>query len=201
MGVGTATPGLEIGRKGLKTCYDFIDEAGEKPWFIWYAPFLPHSPHNPPERLLKKYTAEGKSIHVARYQAMCEWFDETCGELLDYVDKKGQADNTLVVYVTDNGWIQSLDSPKYAAKSKRSQYDGGVRTPIMLKWPGHIKPARYDETLVNSIDLVPTILAAADISATNEMPGLNLLNVCRNNRQVRPCRDLRRDLRPRHRQC
>lgn len=168
--------GLKIGREGMQPVFDFIDSAGEKPFFIWYAPFLPHSPHNPPQRLLQKYTAPGKSIHVARYHAMCEWFDETCGELLDYLDRKNMAEDTLVVFVTDNGWIQAEDSRQFAAKSKRSPYDGGIRTPIMIRWPGHAQPGRYD-TLVSSIDLAPTILAAAGLQKTEEMPGIDLINV------------------------
>ncbi len=168
--------GLKIGRTGLKPIYDFIDDAGEKPFFIWYAPFLPHTPHTPPQRLLDKYTAPGKSIHVARYQAMCEWFDETCGELLGFLDKKKLSEDTLVVFVTDNGWIQQVQKRGYAPRSKRSPYDGGVRTPIMLRWPGHIKPGSYD-TLVNSIDLVPTILTAAGVKPPEEMQGIDLQKV------------------------
>ena len=170
-------PGLTIGRKGLKPIFDFIDTAGDKPFFIWYAPFLPHTPHNPPARLLSKYKAEGKSIHVARYQAMCEWFDETCGELLGYLDKKKLSDDTLVVFVTDNGWIQKEKSRGSDARSKRSPFDGGTRTPVMLRWPGKLKAARHD-TLVSSIDLAPTILAAAGLEARPEMQGVNLLDVC-----------------------
>ncbi|MEZ6067216.1 MAG: sulfatase [Planctomycetaceae bacterium] len=171
--------GLKIGREGLAEIATFLDEPGDQPWFIWYAPFLPHSPHNPPQRLLDKYTAEGKSLHVARYQAMCEWFDESCGELLKLLDERGLAENTLVIYTCDNGWIQDEASPQYAAKSKRSPYDGGVRSPLMLRWPGHIEPARY-ETLVSTIDIAPTILAACGQPPSKEMPGLNLLDVCRN---------------------
>ena len=168
--------GLKVGREGLQPVFDFVDRAKGKPFFLWYAPFLPHSPHNPPKRLLDKSTAEGQSIHVARYQAMCEWFDETCGALLEGLDVRGLADNTLVVYVTDNGWIQDENSPRYAPRSKRSPYDGGLRTPILLRWPGRIAPGRH-ETLASSIDLAPTILAAAGLKATTEMPGLNLLDV------------------------
>ena len=169
--------GLKIGRQGMQPIFDFIENAGEKPFFLWYAPFMPHSPHTPPKRLLDKYTAPGKSLHVAKYQAMCEWFDETCGQLLDYLDDKNLSENTLVVFVTDNGWIQSENSPRYAPKSKRTQYDGGLRTPIMLRWPKRIKPKRYDDTLVSSVDLAPTILAAAGLKPTPEMMGINLLNV------------------------
>jgi uncharacterized sulfatase len=169
--------GLAIGRDGLQPIYDFIADAGERPWFVWYAPLLPHSPHNPPQRLLDKYADDGQSLHVARYQAMCQWSDELIGQLLDHLDEHGLADNTLVVYVADNGWIQNEDNPQYAPRSKRSPYEGGIRTPILLRWPGHIEAARYDDTLVSSIDLAPTILAAAGLKSTGDMPGLNLLEV------------------------
>ena len=167
--------GLKIGREGLRPVEDFLDECGDKPFFIWYAPFLPHTPHNPPARLLKKYATDGRSIHVARYYAMCEWFDETCGELLGILEKRKLADNTLVVYVTDNGWIQRESGRGYAPKSKRSPNDGGIRTPIMLRWPGKIAPKEYD-TLVNSIDLAPTILAACGAKKPDVMPGVDLLD-------------------------
>ena len=167
--------GLKIGRTGMKPMFDFIDSAGDKPFFIWYAPFLPHTPHNPPKRLLDKYKKDGRSIHVAKYFAMCEWFDETCGELLKHLDEKGLAKNTLVVYVTDNGWIQKEKSGGYAPRSKRSPNEGGIRTPIMLRWPGKIKPVRDEKTLVSSIDLTPTILAACGLKPTDEMTGANLL--------------------------
>lgn len=168
--------GLKIGRNGMKPIFDFIDRAGDRPFFVWYAPFLPHSPHNPPPRLLEKYTSKTDSIHVARYWAMCEWFDETCGQLLDHLERKGLTKNTLVVFVTDNGWIQQPGSPRYAPKSKRSPYDGGIRTPIILRWPGHIQPRRDEEHLAISTDLVPTILAACGIDSTPAMQGIDLLD-------------------------
>lgn len=168
--------GLEIGRQGMKPINDFIDLATEagKPFFVWYAPFLPHAPHNPPKRLLKKYQQEGRTKAVAAYYAMCEWFDETCGQLLDKLEEKGIADNTLVIYVTDNGWIQSPVLNRYAERSKRSPYEGGTRTPIMFRWPGKFKPAERPE-LCSSVDIVPTILAATGIEIPGELPGLNLL--------------------------
>jgi len=170
--------GLEIGRKGLKPIFDFLDGCGERPFFVWYAPFLPHTPHNPPKRLLDRYKGKTDSIHVARYYAMCEWFDETCGELLGYLDRKKLAENTLVVFVTDNGWIQNPKRGGHTPRSKRSQYDGGVRTPIMLRWPGKIRPG-VRESLASSVDIAPTILAACDLERTPRMSGIDLLDVCR----------------------
>lgn len=169
--------GLKIGRQGLQPIYDFIESRGDKPFFLWYAPMLPHQPHNPPQRLLDKYVGKTDSLHVARYWAMCEWFDETCGELLDYLDKRNLAENTLVIYVTDNGWIQDPTAAKFAPRSKRSPYEGGIRTPIIVRWPGHIEPRHDDQTLVSSLDLAPTILAAAGMTPTKDMSGINLLDV------------------------
>ena len=167
--------GLTIGRRSMKPITDFIDAAGDTPFFIWYAPFLPHSPHNPPQPLLAKYKDKTPSLHVARYWAMCEWFDQTCGQLLDHLDKRGLAQNTLVLYVCDNGWIQRPDSGRYAPRSKRTRFDGGVRTPIMVRWPGHVEPRRDDDTPVSSIDLAPTILAACGLARTPDMQGVDLL--------------------------
>ena len=102
--------GLKIGREGMQPVTDFIDQAvsEQKPFFIWYAPFLPHTPHNPPKRLLSKYTGRGLALDIARYYAMCEWFDETCGQLLDHLAKRRLVDDTFVVFVNDNGWVQPL---------------------------------------------------------------------------------------------
>ncbi|HUT11377.1 MAG TPA: sulfatase [Thermoguttaceae bacterium] len=168
--------GLKIGREGLEPIFDFIKSAGDRPFFIWYAPFLPHAPHNPPEALLAKYRDKTDSIHVARYWAMCEWFDQTCGELLGHLDRKGLAENTLVVFVTDNGWIQQPDAGNYAPRSKRSPNEGGIRTPIMLRWPKRIEPARDAQTPAISIDLAPTILAACGLEPTESMQGVSLLD-------------------------
>jgi len=167
--------GLKIGRQGMKEIFDFIDDAGEKPFFVWYAPFLPHTPHNPPKRLFDKYAKKTESKFIARYWAMCEWFDETCGQLLNHLDEKKLADNTIVLYVTDNGWIQRADNGRYAPRSKRSQYDGGLRTPIMVRWPGKVKPGERPE-LANSIDLAPTLLKACGLAPTKAMQGIDLLD-------------------------
>src|SRR5262249_51931509 len=99
--------GLVIGRKTMKPIYDFIDQnKGKKPFFVWYAPMMPHEPHDPPERILKKYQSKDRNIKLAKYYAMIEWFDETVGELLAHLDEKKLADDTLVLFVVDNGWIQ-----------------------------------------------------------------------------------------------
>ena len=176
--------GLSIGRDGMKPVTDFIDHAvaTEKPFLVWYAPFLPHTPHNPPARLLAKYRKDGVALDVAKYHAMCEWFDETCGELLDHLDSRGLTDNTLVLFICDNGWAApstNADDPNqkkwkgYAMRSKSSPFENGIRTPIMVSWPGKIIPGRPDD-LAHAVDLFPTIAAATGIKPPANLPGLNL---------------------------
>ncbi|MCR9199096.1 MAG: sulfatase-like hydrolase/transferase, partial [Planctomycetaceae bacterium] len=178
--------GLEIGRKSMQPVFDFVDMAveDEKPFFLWYAPFLPHTPHTAPERILNKYKQPGRSLKLAKYYAMVDWFDETCGQLMDHLDKAGVSDNTMIVYVTDNGWIQRTEDtkvpdgwrPSFAPRSKQSPYEGGTRTPIMISWPEHVPVADRPE-VVSSIDLAPTILSAVGLDVPDEMPGVDLLPV------------------------
>ena len=169
--------GLKIGREGLEPIFNFIEDAEskDKPFFIWHAPFLPHTPHNPPATLEEKYLEVAPSPYIAKYWAMVEWFDQTTGELLDYLKTKGLEENTIIVYTSDNGWIQSIDARGYAPRSKRAPHEGGIRTPIMFKYPGKIKPAIDRENLVSNIDLIPTILSLLGIDR-GDLPGINVLD-------------------------
>lgn len=170
--------GLKIGREGMEPVLEFIDRcvADDQPFFAWYAPFLPHTPHNPPPRLLAKYKAKGiESEHVARYYAMVEWFDETCGQLTEHLDARGIREKTLIVYIGDNGWIQDPGSSGFAARSKQSPNEGGTRQPTMFCWPGVIQPGDRQQQLCSSVDIFPTALAAAGVDIPQELPGYNLL--------------------------
>jgi len=163
--------GLKIGREGLLPVYEFMKrmKADKDPFFVWYAPFLPHTPHNPPERLLKKYSAAPKSQR--KYYAMCEWFDETCRDLLKFIDDEDLRENTVIVYICDNGW-GSLGQ----GSVKMSPYDLGARTPIMIRWPEKLKPEMDHENFASNLDIVPTILKLAGAQIPAEMSGINLLN-------------------------
>ena len=106
---------------------------------------------------------------------MCTWFDETCGQLIDLLEKRNLRDDTIIVYVTDNGWIQNPERGGYAPRSKQTPYEGGIRTPIMFSWPnGGLKNGKRKD-VVSSIDLFPTVLAATGARTPKGLPGLNLL--------------------------
>ncbi|WP_394171902.1 sulfatase family protein [Thalassotalea litorea] len=168
--------GLKIGREGIVKITDFMDRAKavNQPFFVWYAPYMPHTPHNPPERLLQKYRSNALPISIAKYYAMIEWFDETNQQLLTHLEKTGLKDNTLIVYVSDNGWVSNpTQTGRFLPRSKQSPGESGVRTPIMFSLPNQFVPQMRDE-FVSSIDIVPTILATADIEVPKHLPGLNL---------------------------
>ena len=186
--------GLVIGREGMDPVIDFIDQAQaeDKPFYVWYAPFLPHSPHTPPERILERYSKLGLDPALANYYAMCEWFDETCGQLIDHLEQKGLRENTLIYYVCDNGWIQRTADTvvpegyrhSFAPGSKQSVRDGGVRSPIILSWPGVIEPDIKND-LVSSIDLMPTMLSAAGVKIPEGLPGIDLLPNARDGKRIK----------------
>ena len=168
--------GLEIGRKGMKPIYDFIEtaKAEDKPFFIWHAPFLPHTPHNPPKEIFKKYKGKGPTKAAEKYYAMCEWFDNTCAELDEYLEKNGLKENTVILYLADNGW-----DAEYAHahdRSKLSPYELGIRTPMFVRWPGKVKPQRDDETLAHILDFPKTILDITGAENPGDLKGLNLMD-------------------------
>ncbi len=192
-----------IGPDAVKACTDFIDMAQKeaKPFFLWYAPALPAFNHNgrkpsgvnvAPEKIVEnqkfilshdidKYYLQfqkfGTRGDITKYYALIEWFDEHCGELIAYLEKKGIRDNTLIVYLSANGWVSIRRRGDFAPRSKGSPYDAGVRTPVIYSWPARIAPG-VSESLVSSVDVVPTILAAAGArSPKKALPGTNLLPV------------------------
>jgi uncharacterized sulfatase len=169
--------GLDIGRKTMQPIDDFLDLSirEKKPFFLWYAPMMPHEPHTPPQRLLDKYRALTPSLHQARYWAMIEWFDETVGQLRTSLEERQLSDNTLIVYISDNGWIQNLDKPGHSTRCKYTPYEAGLRTPIIFHMPGKIA-SQYCDDLASTVDILPTVLSVLNLKTAEKLPGIDLLN-------------------------
>jgi arylsulfatase A-like enzyme len=134
--------------------------------------------------LLDKYTEPDRAEDVAKYYAMCSWFDETCGTLLNHLDRKKISKNTLVLYICDNGWAATSTNSndphqklwkRFAQRSKGSPFENGIRTPIMVSWPKKLQ-AKKSQHFAHAIDLFPTVLAAAKTKAPIEFKGVNLLD-------------------------
>ena len=189
---GNGDVGLQIGRVTMAPIKEFIldCEEGGQPWLVWYAPYLPHQPHDSPERfyaLARSIT--GVKEHEVPYFASIAQFDETVGELIEFVEVNSSVENTIFVFVSDNGWSPGTRPQKgreqefaHTKRSKRSPFDEGVRSPILIRWDGKVTPARRGE-LVSSIDIVPTLLEVAGIE-TKGMPGRHLLGELKRDRAV-----------------
>lgn len=163
-------------RKGQDDLFAFIDERGGKqPLFIWWAPLIPHTPHNPPQKYLELFdkdkipvpdyiTAENRKEFLKREHlsfAMEAWLDDGVGQLEEKLRDKGLYDDTMFVFVIDNGWCNGR-------VSKGSPFEKGVRTPVFFTWPGKIKGEQRFDQLTSTLDIYPTMLdyAGADIPDT-----------------------------------
>jgi uncharacterized sulfatase len=180
---GNGDHGLIIGRRTMQPIHDFIDDCGGTPFFVWYAPFLPHVPHDAPEEFFARYRGRAEiPAHRIPYYASISQFDDTVGDLVDFVEQRGLAADTVFVFVVDNGWtpdpdrfITARNEWDHTRRSKRSPFEDGLRTPILIRWDGRIRPQTL-EGLVSSIDVLPTLLAAAVVDpGPVALPGLNLL--------------------------
>lgn len=102
--------------------------------------------------------------------------DDQIGRVLDYLDNHGLANNTLVVYTSDQGFLLG----EHGLYDKRFMYEESFRTPLIIAWPGHIRPGTECRELVQNIDYAPTLLNAAGIETPNEMDGESLLRLFEN---------------------
>jgi len=174
---GNGDAGLVIGRETMQPICDFVDEhAGKQPFFVWYAPFLPHTPFDAPARFRKLYDGRQLPAHLLPYYAEIARFDETVGQLLGHLKRRRLLDNTLIVFVSDNGFRPDQARPeRQNSRSKLSPFEDGLRTPILMRWDGETKPADHPQ-LVHTIDVVPTILAAVGLAGagTPSMRGRDL---------------------------
>lgn len=179
---GNGDHGLSIGRETMQPLDDFIDDCGETPFMVWYAPFLPHTPHDSPQRYFDQYQdRSGIPAHRIPYYAAISQFDDTVGQLIRSVETRRHTRDTIFIFVVDNGW--EPDAARYRTgqhewdhtkRSKRAPFDAGLRTPILFRWDGHAKPGTRNPP-VSSIDIMPTILTATELrQPLDQFPGRNL---------------------------
>jgi uncharacterized sulfatase len=175
---GNGDAGLVIGRETMQPIFDFIDEvAGQQPFLVWYAPFLPHTPFDAPDRFRSLYRDKDIPEHLLPYYAEIARFDETVGQLMTHLERSQLLDETLIVFVSDNGFRPAQNNPeRQNQRSKLSQYEDGLRTPVLIRHDGRTSPGQHPQ-LVQTVDIVPTILSACGLSQeiTDRMQGIDLM--------------------------
>ena len=160
---------LIFARPSLSAMHDFLDGVEEdEPFFLHLAPMLPHTPHDPNSTLRARYEAMGLSNAAVLYYANITRFDEVLGRIVSILEARGLRDDTLIIYVSDNGWEQgAYDAPYFLGRylggdrGKLSLHDLGFRTPLIFNWPGRVPEDEVLDDLVTFEDLHATILQYA----------------------------------------
>lgn len=153
----------------------FIGRHAEQPFFLYLPYYTVHTPLQGRRDLVAKYR-EREDVHV-EYAAMIEALDENVGRLLAYLDEAGLAENTLLVFSSDNGGIRHISSQHPLRAGKGSYYEGGIRVPLAVRWPGQIVAGSTCEVPVTGLDFYPTFVEAAggNVGENKVLDGSSLL--------------------------
>lgn len=191
-------PRLENGKEGEYLTDRLTDEAvhliethGDSPFYLNLAHYAVHTPLGAKPELEKKYEALADSSyfqHNATYAAMIQSVDESLAKLLAVLERKGILDNTLIIVTSDNGAVHRISGSYPLRKGKGSEYEGGVRVPLITYWKGHILPNQRNSTPVITMDLFSTVLDVACVELKDEkVDGISLLPVIKGeDLKVRP---------------
>ena len=142
-----------------------------KPFFLYMSHYAVHAPLYGDKRFMQKYLDKGLDEKEAKYATMIEGMDKSLGDIMDYLDKTGQAENTIILFMSDNGGLSAHarggepnTHNKPLASGKGSMYEGGMREPMIVKWPGKVKPGTVSNDKVIIEDFFPTIIEMAEIN-------------------------------------
>lgn len=149
-----------------------MDKALEakKPFFLYLAHYAVHIPLEPDNRFYKKYKDMGYLEPEARYASMVEGMDKSLNDLMDYLEEKDLTNNTIILFMSDNGGLSAHvrggEKHKHNLplnSGKGSAYEGGIREPMIVKWPGKVKAGSRTNDYLIIEDFFPTILEMAEI--------------------------------------
>ena len=137
---------------------DFLQANQDSAFFLYMPYYTVHTPLQGKEDLIRKYRQKGGDPlqNNAVYAAMVEAMDQNIGRLLSALDSLGLAENTMVVFTSDNGGIRAVSSQEPLRAGKGSYYEGGIRVPLIVRWPGSVEPGTESELPVSNLDFFPT---------------------------------------------
>lgn len=146
-----------------------LDSARQRrqPFFLNMSHYAVHIPIDRDPRFYEKYVTKGLSSREAAYASLIEGVDKSLGEILDWVDRHAETDNTVIIFMSDNGGLATSsywrDEPLYMQNAplrsgKGSLLEGGIREPMIVRWPSQVKPGSRCDELVMIEDFFPTLL-------------------------------------------
>ncbi len=177
--------GIEKGFEGYCTdiftdaAIDFIQTPGEKPFFVYLAPNTPHHPLTVADSYANPYREAGLSEETSRYYGMISNIDYNVGRVFDALKNAGMADNTIIIFLGDNGTSslhKQSDLWENGLRGRKTYvYENGIRVPMFIKLPGISVTGQRIESLASVEDLMPTILEFCQASTSAELDGRSLL--------------------------
>lgn len=184
-GGGDSTPSATEGGKGeyelTNAACTWIQQQKDQPFFCYLAHHTPHIPLRAKKELEDKYRKAGAPNPV--YAAMLETMDDCVRLLLEKLDALNLREKTLVVFLSDNGGLHTVEGPNTPATTNRplrggkgGLYEGGLRIPLIIRWPGKIPAGKVESTPVIGMDVFPTLLSAAGAPPSPQpLDGVDLL--------------------------
>jgi len=152
----------------------FLERDDGRPFFLYLPYFSVHGPREAkPASLAAAKAAASRPGDDAIYAAMCADLDAAVGQVLSALERLGMDQNTIVVFTSDNGAITRYDNAPFR-EGKSWVYDGGVRIPMLIRWPGVTAPGSVCEDPVSQLDLLPTMAFAAAAEPPAKLDGVNL---------------------------
>lgn len=142
----------------------------KKPFFLYMSHYAVHVPYSADKRFYQKYIDRGFPEVEAEYATIVEGMDKSLGDLMDYLEKNKLTDNTIIIFMSDNGGLAASgragqlhvqNAPLNSGKG--SAYEGGIREPMIVKWPGKIKPKTKCNDYLIIEDFFPSILEMAQV--------------------------------------
>ncbi len=158
----------------------FIAAHKDRPFFLYLPHFAVHTPMRAKADVVAKYKANPAAVGKQNnpiYAAMMESLDDAVGRVLAALDEHKLSDNTIVLFTSDNGGLATVEGQNTPAtinsplrEGKGWLYDGGVRVPLVVRWPGVVKPGTVSEAVASSTDLFPTLVEACTGAAPAARP-------------------------------
>lgn len=157
----------------------FIRDHKDQAFFLQLSTYAVHTPIQAKADVAAKYTAKKKTSKQtrAKYAAMVESVDDAVGRVVNTIEELGLTDNTIFIFTSDNGGLDRNNNPTDNAplrSGKGYAYEGGIRVPWIISWPGVTKPGSLSDEPVTSVDILPTVIAALGIESVNELDGIDL---------------------------
>ena len=150
---------------------EFVRRHRDNPFFLHLAHYAPHRPLEAPAEAVASYRTKGLDESTATIYAMIEIMDRGIGRLLDELDRLKLSEQTIVIFASDNG-PDPLTGTRFNGQlrgSKYEIYEGGIRVPLMVRWPGRLRHRKVDE-VVHFVDVFPTILELCEIEHQPKLP-------------------------------